>query len=82
MGTNFLSLPSSGFTGLSPKKQPAPSHNFLPKINIKTSFGISQQSFLIKIARAFYYTICKAFTFSIPINPAKFLKFPSILCYL
>jgi len=43
MGTNFLSLPSSGFTGLRPKQQPAPSHGFLPCINNISACNFDQR---------------------------------------
>jgi len=47
MGTNFLPLPSGGFTGLRPKQQPAPSHNFLPYKNDISACNFDQRFFLL-----------------------------------
>jgi len=47
MGTNFLSLPSGGFTGLRPKQQPAPSHGFLPDIKNIPAHDFDQLFFAV-----------------------------------
>jgi hypothetical protein len=48
MGTNFLSLPSGGFTGLKPKQQPAPSHSFLPDIKDIPTHDFDQRVFAVE----------------------------------
>ena len=47
MDTNFLPLPSSGFTVLKPKQQTAPFHSFLPLINDISAYGFDQGFFLL-----------------------------------
>jgi hypothetical protein len=47
MGTNFLPLPSGGFTVLKPKQQTAPSHGFLPCKNNISDLCFDQCFFLL-----------------------------------
>jgi hypothetical protein len=87
MGTNFLSLPSGGFTVLKPKQQTAPSQGFLPCIYCIPGKSIIQGAFLKKIsgllaksAAPFHCTMCKPFTFFMHAKAQKSQEFPTILC--
>jgi hypothetical protein len=62
MGTNFLSLPSSGFTGLRPKQQPAPSHGFLPCINNISACDFNQQFLFLTEMSLYTNTIISTLT--------------------
>jgi len=57
MGTNFLPLPSSGFTVLRPKQQTAPSHGFLPCINDISACGFDQGIFALDKISPLYNTV-------------------------
>jgi len=88
MSTNFLPLPSSGFTILMPKQQTAPSQGFLPCFYNKPDFGINQEVFLLsysKYATAFalhyveiLYKRLPDKTRQIPQNPAYSPLFPNL----